>query len=175
MNGKVKEIILVNPNSLFNQLKRWLAFAFGAFMAFILFKAVEQTGGITEDNLFTFIVGSFLSCIFLVYAIFRNKIYKKCFVKFDDEKISMRLPDEKPPEFYLQYSMFSKIINPTFIESQFLYKEIERIEIKTNRIILTLRSGIDHELNFSGLDYKELRQIKEQFTELKDIASINRE
>ncbi len=184
-------LVLENPHTNINFFKRLLAFLFGFGGLAAYFQVVLDA--IKEEYILDLSVEIHLIAVptgaaLILYSLFRNRVYKECFVELHKDRIKARLrmdahssnSDYDSCSSYLVYgrlpeiySTLKNLLNPKYFEFDFAYKNLKSIEVQVTQVRLHGQYGLTQEIPLGNLDYTTLREAKVRFQDAARIVSQN--
>jgi hypothetical protein len=111
-----------------------------------------------------------LVLIILYYGIFRAKIYEKCYLVFNGDKINgvFKVANQNIK------SLEDTLLDPVFQNISINSGQINCIEIKILEIIITMKDGTYFNIDLQNFNYDQIKKLKECFNNFIEENNINR-
>ncbi len=168
-DAPLEEIVLDDPGSALNSLKRILALMVGFALLFLLLNVLKLISDFEQVMDFAegiVILGS-LSWILIYYGLNRSKTHGKLYFRFYEHKMEARFNSAKSFSDDAWGKMYDALIDP-FIEELYCdMQKIREIEINMVSIILIYKNGHKRVVPLSRMDYATKKRIKNHFARYK--------
>jgi hypothetical protein len=162
-------ITLTDPKSRINLFKRIAALSVSIpFLIFFTIYTYYFGFSSTFDSPRSYQCLSIL-LILLFYGIFRTKIYEKCYLNFNGDKINgvIKIANQNVK------SIGNILLEPVFQDISISSGRIENIEIKILEITINMKDGTFFSMDLQTYNYDQIKKLKQCFNKFIEEYHIN--